>query len=335
MDVKTARTIEDVARRVGVSKTTVSSVLNGSRSNTRVSDATRKRIEEAALELNYHPSSVARSLRKGRTNIIGFYGGFGFMSVKTVFLTDIVSGLQEGCDQFGKDLLLHSSTVSRSPNDVYGQIASGKVDGLVLFAAPQDPLIARFASSHLPVILVADAAPELPSVVADDAAAGRLMAQHLWERGHRRVLFRLIERNHTAAKRRFAAFNDEADRLGMTVLMHQGPNNDALLNTAEIACLPGHTQTPVTAVACWCDDWAAQTLIECQRLGLRVPEEVAIVGCDGLPRTDIGATRLTSIQVPWSMVARQAVELLIAQISGRVLPPETVIPITLFHGDTT
>src|ERR1700733_129393 len=97
---KTAVTLTDVAARAGVSKATVSAVINGSRSNTKVSPATRDRIQAAASELKYQPNAVARSLTRRHTNIIGFYGGYRRGVQWNPFYDNVMNGLREGCVRF-------------------------------------------------------------------------------------------------------------------------------------------------------------------------------------------------------------------------------------------
>src|SRR5579883_1319125 len=96
-------TLADVARKAGVSKVAASVVLNGARANARVSAETRKRIHEAARELNYHPNAVARSLRRRQTHIIGLYNGYGISDTHKPFNAEIISGLELGCEAFGKN----------------------------------------------------------------------------------------------------------------------------------------------------------------------------------------------------------------------------------------
>src|SRR5262249_8954496 len=111
--------MKDVAERAGVSKMTVSAVLNGTSTHVRVSEPTRQRVLEAARELDYRPNAVARSLRRRQTNIIGVYCGFGYMNARLAFLSEIIGGLQEGCDCHRKDLLLHGVFRGRSVEDIY------------------------------------------------------------------------------------------------------------------------------------------------------------------------------------------------------------------------
>src|SRR5262249_47656133 len=118
-------TMKDIAERVGVSKMAVSAVLSGTSSTARVSEATRERILAAARELRYRPNAIARSLRSKRTNIIGFYSGYRYIDPRNPFFAEIVGGLQEGCAEHRKDLLLHTVFQRASVDDIYGELVDG------------------------------------------------------------------------------------------------------------------------------------------------------------------------------------------------------------------
>src|SRR5580700_11129467 len=102
-----AATLQDVADRAGVSRCTASSIINGSRSGTRTSAATRERVRQAALELSYRPNAVARSLRHQSTQTIGFYNGYGYVDARNPFLSDLIAGMHYQCDHADYDLLIH------------------------------------------------------------------------------------------------------------------------------------------------------------------------------------------------------------------------------------
>ena len=331
-DVRVAPSLEDVARLAGVSKITVSTVLNGTRSNTRVSPATRERILSVVEQIGYHPSAIARSLRQKRTNIIGYYGGYGFISVRSNFTSALLGGLQEGCEMHTKDLLLHGAFRGSSVEDIYSELASGKIDGLVMFAPDGDPLIDRLRRSHLPVVLVADGAPGVTSIVPDDIEGSRLIAEYLHLKKHRRVLYRCIDRYHAAVERRLAGFQEAAQRLGMTVTVRISPDH-VLTEDERTILAPENPQRP-TAIVGWCDDWAKGALADCLSFGWRVPNDLAIVGFDGVEPSDPPRRSLTTIRVPWHEVGMLAIEQLIRQMSGEKIPERTIVPVSLIMGDT-
>jgi LacI family transcriptional regulator/LacI family purine nucleotide synthesis repressor len=335
-----AVTLADVAARAGVNKVTVSVVLNNTASNTRVSDATRQRILDAAAALRYRPNAIARSLRRRRTNIVGLYSGHRYLDARNEFLAEIIGGMQEGCAEHRKDLLLHGIFERRDPDDVYAELADGRIDGLVLHSPPDDPLAARLAESHLPVVAIADAVPVLPSVVADDIGGGRLQAEHLAGRGHHRVLYRGPHRPFASALRRRDAFLDAAGRLGLVVVEDpespQWPEAGGLTAQERAWLTAGEPETRPTALVCWADGCADDLLYACcDSLGLRVPDNLAVVGFNGIPSPRRPRWELTTVRAPWREVARTAIALLSARIEGQEVARETVLPVKLITGGTT
>jgi DNA-binding LacI/PurR family transcriptional regulator len=326
-------TLADVARLAGVCKGTVSSVLNGSRSNTRVSEATRERILAAVAELDYHPSWAGRALRQKQSNVIGYYGSEQMAAVHGLVAAEITVGLHEGCRKHGVDLLLHGAFRGRGSDDICGGILDGKTDGLVLWTSAHDPLIQEISLSRFPAVLVADAAPRLPSVVVDDSGGPRLLAAHLEERGHRRVLYRVAYQDQAGAHRRLRAFVKAAAERRMKVEVHTG--STGWFSDEEKAALGRRGAARPTAVVCWCDAWVRSAVSECLSMGWSVPGDVAVVGFDGLSGLAEETEVPTTIYTPWRNLGHTAVSMLVATISGESVPRKTVVPVVLAVGATS
>jgi DNA-binding LacI/PurR family transcriptional regulator len=330
-------TMADIARHVGVSKVAVSAVLSATAGNhTRVAETTRQRILEAARELNYAPNSIAKMFRRRSTDIVGLYLGDWYLNTHDLFLAEIVSGLQIGCQEHRKDLLLHSTFRGRSVDDIYLELTSRKIDGLILFTQPDDPLAARLATSSMPVVAITDAVPILPSVVADDRSGSRQIADYLAVQGHARVLYRRGRSFQTSANRRYEAFAEAAGQLGITVF--EDPKRltefNFVLSASEQEFLRENGPNRPTAIVCGNDLLAYAAFEYCQDHGLRVPEDFAIVGFDGIVPQVRPAARLTTVRAPWSEIAREALGLVIRRLAGESLPEETILPVQLILGDT-
>lgn len=327
-----AATLNDVAARAGVNKVTASIVLSGGRGNTRVSDATRQRILDAAGELQYLPNALAQSLRRRRTHTLGFYMG-GFIDTRDLFLSEIVSGLQQGCEQNRHDFLMHGTFRGDSTGDIYAELLNGKVDGLVLHVPSGDPLVPRLAASRLPVVAVANPVPNLASVTVDDAGGSRLLARHLAEKGHRRVAYAVSPFKLSAAVRRYEAFLQAADECDMPVTAERARDAAGILSDFEQAYLALPARERPTAIVCWNDHFAYVLIERFRALGIRVPDDVAVAGFDGSTTLIPPAYRLTTVRAPWREVARTAVALLIEN-QGKPAPDETTLPVELVAGDT-
>lgn len=151
------------------------------------------------------------------------------------------------------------------------------------------------------------------------------------------MLYRKGAAIQTSTTRRYTAFCAEAALQGMTVLedanRYFGEGDD--LSAPELAFLAASEGQRLTAIACWNDHLADRTIAHCNALGLRVPEDIAVVGFDGLVSKERPARRLTTILVPWSKVAQTAVDLLTRRFAGEAIPLETVLPVELIVGETT
>ncbi len=336
MERRRATTLRDVAERAGVSKMAVSAALSGYSGNVRLSASTRTRILEAARQLGYTPNEVARSLRRQRTDIIALYCGYGYLNASLPFLSEIIGGVQEGCDEHKKDLLLHGVFRGQSVQDIHLACVSGKTDGLILNAAPQDPLVQKLAESHLPVVAIIDPIEGLPSVCVDDAQGARLTVEYLVAAGHTHVTY--FKRSGlptlVSVERRREAFLNCALEAAITV-KECGINDVSELGDDLIRELvsTGFSHE-YSAAVCWNDSVAYALLARCTKLNIAVPRDLAIIGFDGLGTQLDSVMKLTSVRAPWANVARTAVALLSAQINGESVSLETTLPVEFRAGNT-
>ena len=327
-------TIKDIAERAGVSKMTVSAVLSGGSKTVRVSEATRQRVLDVVRQVNYQPNIAARNLRRRRTDILGIYTRYGYLNGRSYFLTELLGGLQEGCDAHKKDLLLHGAFHGHSPERILSELADGRVDGLVLLTNSDDPLVPLLTASALPVVAIVDAVPGLPSVVADDASGMHQIVEYLVGQGHRSFFYRDRSIPRASALRRLAAFRETVSALGLEAVESAALDISDRMTPPETVWMETPRDKRPTAAVCW-NDAAAEDLIgRCRCLGLRVPEDLAVTGFDGVAPSGFPA-RLTTVRAPWMQVARTAVDLLMRRIEGESLPAETVLPVELILGDTS
>lgn len=330
-----AVTLADVAAQAGVSSVAASVVLSNARSEVRVSPSTRERILEAARQLEYRPNALARSLRLKRTNVIGFYSAFGnVMDPRYPFYGALLAGLMQGCETHQKDFLLHGTFRNRSEDDIYLELHNGQIDGLVLYARTMTPLIERLVESRLPVVTIINEVPGIPCVSTDNATGGRLLAAHLADQGYKRVLYRrTASQLPRTLQTRLDSFQAEADARGLTVL--HSASDEFLPEEDEREILLAPKGERPEAVAAW-SDFAADGVVQFLRNAkLRVPEDMAVTGFDGVSSMVRPAARLTTIRVPYDQIAHEAISLLVAQCEGKEVPERTELPVELEVGETT
>ena len=329
-------TAKSIARELQLSQPTVSRILSGNTQH-RVAEDTRQRVLEAAHRLGYQPNAVARSLRRGRTGVVGLYTNHDY-DARNDFLGTIIGSLQRGCEARGLDLLLHSARGGRSAAQMFGTLRDGRVDGLILHANADDPLVAMLGQSPLPVVTVADKLPHLPAVTCDDGDGMRQLMAHFWERGLRRFVFVAPDEYSTSVERRCAAFRAEAQRYGVPASdwsVVQVCEDDFQETVASLKSSPSRW-----AVSCWNDRSAYHLLRECRRQGVRVPEQIAAAGFDGFQSEKIPVWDLVTVRCPWEEVAARALSLLMARVDAAsrpetaLLSTEEVLPVQLCLGNT-
>ena len=337
-------TLKQIALRAGVGTAAASVVLNGTRSTSRVSEANRQAILRAADELNYRPNVLARSLRTRRTGIIGYFSGYDCIDPRNQYVAEVMSGLQAACINHGLDLLLYTPHADLTAEKVVSSLCDGRLDGLIVTALPNHPIVPMLAEAHLPVVAIADPLEGIPSVVADSGEGGRMQARHLHDRGHRRVLYLPSDFPFPSVIDRQEGFYDEAAKLGIAVItgspihghhpeLRTVENKAMSMPESEIQLLRGPDRC--TAIQCWDDAPAYRIASQLVRLGLNVPADVAVMGYNGCTPTAELRWDLSTIRAPFREIAALAVETLHLLIAGGEAPPVQSLPVTLVPGATT
>jgi DNA-binding LacI/PurR family transcriptional regulator len=341
-------TLADVAARAGVSASTASLAYSGAGP---VSEATRQRVLAAAAELRYAgPDPLARSLRQGRSGVVGVVIGERLLDAfRDPVAVALLDGVSEELTPLGSALLLLPGD-SRVTGQPPGRVARYPLDALV-FAGCDDehPLIAHTLARGVPAVAVeGPRRPELPIVDIDHRGGSRLAAEHLVELGHREIA--VVSLPLTADARRGPV---DADRLARCSF---GLCRDRLLAVEEVlgpdlpivetasnlveegelagAALLDSTPRP-TAVIAQGDLLAIGVVRAAMKAGLRVPDDLSVVGFDGIDSSGwLGAERLTTVEQPMRekghVAGRMVAELL---AGGR--PADVTLPVTFRVGTTT
>jgi len=327
-----AATLKDVARLVGISEATASVVLNGARSGTRVSATTRRAVVDAAAHLGYRPNSVARALQAGRNHRIGIYSGRSKLDARNLFYAEVLGGMCEAACEQGANIMMH--TAGDSPEKLLELTSSAALDGLIVHAGNDDPIMPLLMELRAPAIWVADRISGLPSVGVDDVQGGRLQAEHLAEKGHRHVLYKQTPSSAQSAVDRRDAFLIRAEELGIRSTIRSEIRYDLPFDEGDLQLLTSG-RNRATAFVAWHDRAAEVACGALVAAGLRVPEDVAVIGFDGFRSYYAPKFSLTTVRAPWSQVGRVAVELLAALVRGETVPHHTSLPVEFAAGATT
>jgi DNA-binding LacI/PurR family transcriptional regulator len=331
---RAAPTIRDVARHSGLSVATVSRVLNDM---PVVSDQTRDRVRQAVDELGFRRSATARSLSLGRSQTIGVVAPF----FTTPSVVERVRGISERLTEHGYDLMLFDVETPGQRTDALRDFAQrDRVDGLVVISLPlSDHEVGALQHDELPVVLVDIGHPGLPHVVIDDVRGGELAARHLIEKGHRRIGFigdlpanpfgfTSSERRRAGLRRALQAAEiepvDELERRGVH-------GRDPARELAR-ELLAG--DDPPTAIFAACDVQAFGALEAADAMGLRVPQDVAVIGFDDIETAS--TVGLTTVRQPLRESGARGAELLLMAIEGGGQDPiEELEPLAVIERRTT
>ncbi len=323
-------TIFDVAKRANVSIGTVSRVLN---KRDRVSAETRERVLLAIRELDYHSNAFAQGLASQQTDTIGLV----IPQVNDPFYFGIVRGIEDTVTAADYSLLIASQPHHTSENHYMRLFRRGHVDALILTAIDvfADEL-QEMTKSGLPVILIQQyAGKQVSAVQADNYGGACAMTEHLLGHGYRRIAF-ITGTDHTPDnKERLRGFRDTLAAHGLELpetLIFRGDylRGSGSAAMQQILDLPERPD----AVFAGNDQMAADAIVAAQERGLRVPEDLAVVGFDDVPLASYMSPALTTVHQPiyeqGVYAARTALDMLKSG-GGKppLTPPRIILPTTL------
>lgn len=314
---------DTIATRAGVSLGTVSNVLNRP---DQVSERTRDRVHAAIEALGFVRNESARRLRGSRSRTLAYV----VLSTTNPFFTDVADGAQAAADAAGLALYLcNSGGDARRQQTYLDLLEQQRAEGVLLTPVdPADPRIAAMAGRGTPVVVVARggvATPGVSSVSVDDVVGGDLAATHLLDAGHRHLAFVGPSRDLGRPADRLLGGQRAVDRSGgdLTVLETDGYDiADGRRAGERLAGIPAARRP--SAVFCGNDLVALGLLQRVVRLGLRVPDDVAIVGYDDIAFAEAATVPLTTVAQPRHRLGRTAVELLLDQVRDGATPRHVV-----------
>lgn len=320
----------DVAKLAGVSQATVSLVLSDKGTAFGISSETSTKVREAAARLSYYPNSLVRSIRKGRTGIVGVYGRDRAWSQHNSYWIEALSSLHTSAADLDLELLIFSDHPNRPPEKGLERMLSGILDGMIVQPSEHNEVIESLARSRLPLVCIGDPFPGVPSVTIDNVGGVEASVAHLVARGRRSLVYlNFAEASFGAPSLRERTFLDTTGAAGVlsplgAIRMAEG--FEIVINRVVQAKADG-----IMAIN---DEWAYLALRACMQQGVRVPEDVAIVGFDGIP-VPFAPKPVTTIHSPIGEMCRTAMERLQAIIEGKPVPDVTTLPVELVQGETS
>ncbi len=319
--MKTRPTLVDVARIAGVSKTTASLVLNG-KGNSNIPEATRQRVFDAARSLQFRPNGVARALTKQRADVLGVVCTISPFIRRSVhaFEHGLLSAIFSQALQCGYNPMVYGYPGDAASVKELDRYADGRSDAFILInPSPDCLLIGHLREAGIPVVTMCcrSKEPETLWVDSDNEAGIRAAVKHLAALGHRHIGYLTGPRREYDCISRVAAFQETLERLGLPVredlivpyLWKVGVTEEVL--GRFVAC-----EKPATAVLAWNDFVAEDLYRTASQLGLRIPEDLSVIGFDDTPSAPVTSPPLTTIRQDLDQMGRAAVELAVDRIAG-------------------
>lgn len=310
-----ASSIREVAKRAGVSLGTVSNVLNRPEI---VAEETRRKVQQAIEEIGFVPNGSARQLRAGRSQHIGLV----VLDVANPFFTEVARGVEDTVSQAGYVVILCNSDDSFEKESHYLQVLEEqRAQGVLITPVQNDAgYLQRLRQRGIAVVLLdrPSRIKDLCSVAVDDVRGGEIAAMHLLEQGHQRLAFvhGPLSIRQCADRRRgvLRALKTQGLDPATALVDIATPAQNASAGEASIEQLLEASIKP-TAAFCANDLLALGVMRALLKRGLRIPEDMALVGYDDIEFASVLATPLTSIRQPKYELGHAAAELLIDEVN--------------------
>ena len=314
-------TLKDVARRAGVSRSAVSRTFTNGAS---VSDSMRRRVEKAATELGYTPNALASSLTTGRTRLIGLVSN----NFHNPIFLEVFDLFTRGLQERGLRPLLVNLTDETDPEHSLQMLKQYSVDGVVVASSTLPPAFSNaFREAGIPVVHSFgrhSSAPQVHVVGIDNVECGRIAARELMDRDYRRIAFLGGPEQATSTQDRYQGFTNEAQGVeGITVSHSFARAYSFEAGRKEMLRLLDAPSHPVAeAYFCGDDVLSIGALSAIKDRGLRVPEDIGVIGLNDMEMAGWESINLTTIRQPIRQIIHSSIELIEAMLDDPGRYPE-------------
>lgn len=327
-------TLADVARRAGLSASTVSFVLND-RPGSRIPQETAERVRAAARELGYTPDHQARGLKTGRSATLGFISD---EVTVTRYASGMIPGILDTAEARHHGVLMTETGHRESRvRDAVADLRSRRIDGLVVGLMQAREIGNDLASrvDGLPTVMLNGVSSGLPAVLPDEYTAGRRTVEYLLQRGHRSVAVvgrsdeHADPRMSVTVKERFRGMDDAMREAGLEFEV-EVPGADWEPEKGYLAAPTVLDVPSVTAVVAGNDRVAIGLYQGFQEAGTSIPEDMSVISFDDEPLASYMRPGLTTTQLPYARMGQVATDLLLDRVTaGEDVPERTLVPMPL------
>lgn len=310
-------TIKDIAKVANVSTATVSRVLNGAGG---YNEETKKKILQMAEELGYRRNEMARSLVKKSSNLIGII----MPNVSTIFYADIVNGMEKVAQSNGFSVILsHAGEKGNRLIDCLKMLEERKVDGLVLVSIPlTEEQIQAIESLSIPYVLLSTDTQnkQIPFIKVDDFEASYAATKYLIDHGHRKIGLAGVDyADRVAGIPRIEGYKKALMDHGLSISANYIKAGDYSFSAGKEALYAFHAEKAgITAVFCVSDEVALGVISAAFDLGIKIPEQLSVIGYDNTRVAEMAVPPLTTIEQPFQLMGEKGCLKVIEAIQQKV-----------------
>lgn len=310
-------TIKDIAKKAGVSHTTVSRALNG---NPSIPEKTTLVIRKLADEMGYLPSAAARGLKTNKSQAIGVI----VSRIDNPYFGEIVQGIEEVLQQKGYSVFIASSHLDfSSERNIVQAFAEHRVDGVIIcsvtFDSDHADLLKKYA---MPIVVVNNESPEeyRCSIAHDDVDGARRVTRHLLSLGHQHIAYIGNSNANRINEDRLLGFRAEMQKSGISVndqwiINCDGSEiEDGVQGVQRLLDIESHP----TAIFCFNDLMAIGVLSELNQRKIHVPDEISVAGFDNIPYSAFTTPPLTTFDQPKKLIGTEAAQLMLNILENSV-----------------
>ena len=323
-------TLKDVAKVAGVSYATVSRALSGS---SEIGEETRRRILKLCKEMGYTPNSVARSMVKRHTDIMGLI----VPSLNNPFMSELTSHLEIYARNRGYTLMVCNSSYDHDlEKEVYSLLVSRQVDGIVMIPVGHESYASLNAlTSQVPTVFISENMKDYPEnyVSVDNSRGMQIATEYLYSLGHRQILYFGARADSKTHQLRLDGYLSTCEKLGIEPsVLHSSYSRSSREVGYTMASEYFSRPHPETAILCAADMLAIGVMQAAFEAGIRIPKDISLMGFDNISFSALPQIDLTTVNQPTQQMAIAAVDMLLERVKDPaaehaklILPPSLIV----------
>lgn len=329
-------TIKDISLRCGVSSATVSKALNGSK---EISEETAEYIRKVAREMGYLPNATARALKTKRSNNLGvLFVDKTQSGLAHEYFSKILNSFKVEAERSGFDITFISCNLGQTRMTYLEHCRYRNCDGVVIASVDfYDPSVIELVQSDIPTVTIDHVFDNRTAIMSDNVSSVRELVQHVYEYGHRKIAF-IHGEDTSVTQKRLASFFKTCEELGLDIpeeyikpAIYHDPESSRIA-TKELLSLK---ERPTCIL--YPDDYSfLGGMSEIEKNGLQIPNDISVVGYDGINLAQVLRPRLTTWKQDAEAIGREAASQLIKSIEmpKTYIPQQITIPGQLLIGNS-